>query len=128
MANVSVFYDGKEFIIENSGTKKRAVTYKANVGATVDRAFNILKSEIDYEALAYRVNFKEQDVIDAESYEAPGIGNFGVEGNIDPTWITAGKLNLQAWKMDMINQAFESKFGIQPMNADGTVKAEYTTP
>jgi len=128
MAQKTVNHDGKVFTVENSGTKKRALKFEDpdNPTGSTMRAFNTKKRIIDDETLEYEIHFSEVDTIDSESWESKAKhGNIGVQGVIDPSWIVSGKLNLQAWKMDAINKLFISKFEIEPMNLDGTVKPEF---
>jgi len=128
MAQVTVNHEGKALIVENSGTKKRALKFNDpdNPTGSTMRAFNTSKRIINDETLEYEVHFSEVDTIDSESWESKAKhGNIGVQGVIDPAWITSGKLNLQMWKMDAINKLFLNKFEIEPLNLDGTVKPEF---
>lgn len=128
MTTVSVNHKGIEYLVNINGTKKRAFIFidPDNPVGSTKRAFNISTRMINDEDLTYRVGFVEIDIINSENWESKAKHSFPeVLGKIDLSWITSDKLDLQAWKMDAINQLFLQKLNIKPLNSDGTVKLEY---
>lgn len=123
MAQVTVNYNEKSYIVDNGVNKK---AFKSdNLGGGTQRTFGIYSIDLDIEEMTYRVKFKEFDSDEANGYESPRLSNIGIGSIIEPSWIVSGKLDLKLLKVDAINKLFESKLEITPLNASGTVKAEY---
>lgn len=123
MAEVIVNYDSKAYIV-NNGVNKKAFKFD-NAGGGSQRTFLVKSINLDVENMLYQVIFREVDTDDANGYESPNLANIGVNGIIDPSWITAGALDLKLLKVNAMNVLFLQKLAIEPLEDDGTVKAEY---
>lgn len=123
MAEVTVNHEGKAYIVDN-GVNQKALKFD-NLGGGTQRTFRVNSINHDYGNMEYKAIFKELDTDEVNGYDSPPIGNIGVNGEIDPTWITAGKLDLKLLKVNAINALFLSKLKLEPLNEDGSVKAEF---
>ena len=126
MAEVTVNHDSKVYTV-NNGVNKKAFKFD-NLGGGSQRSFHLTEYSHNINEATYQAKFMELDTDDVNGYEGDdsgGLGNIGVEGNVDPSWITSGKLDLKLLKTDAINKLFNKKYKIEPLNANGTVKVEF---
>jgi len=129
MAQVTVAIGERLYTIDNGMNKN--VSKIDNVGGTSQRTYHMGMVSVDIDLLIYKVEFTEKDTIEAYNYESPVFkdGEIEIEGTINASWIGDEIVNIRLIKIDAINKLFLSNLGIEPLNADGTVKPEYqTTP
>ena len=126
MATVTVNYNSKAYTVD-TGANRNGVAF---LGAVKTREIKFIKWGFEYQEVDgvwenfFVGAFTDFDT-DIDGYESPGLGNVGVRIPFDNAWITAGKLDIKLVKVAAINNAFLNRFGIEPLNADGTVKAEF---
>lgn len=123
MPVVTVNHDSVTYSVDN-GNGIRAMKYD-NPGGGSQKTYKMVSVKEIFENMGYEVVFQEHDTDDANAYEGKPISNLGVQGNIDPSWYVAGKLDIKLLKIDAINKLFNLLVEIEPLNASGTVKVEY---
>lgn len=124
MAIVKVYYDSKEFDIDN-GLGKDAVLFD---GEFIKRGFRIQSYILHDWGLTPTIE------ADIEQYDYEPVSGYektedviNVRFELDGSYFTNNNLKTLDLKMRMINEGFKQIFGIEPINLDGTVKAEYAT-
>jgi hypothetical protein len=122
---VNVNHEG---VIYNAyiGIGPRVIKHQlAELGTDIYMTYTLDARIFGGNSLNYRAIIKKHITRDVSGYEGLREGNIGVDGVVDPSWITAGKLDLKLHKIDIVNKMFNTILQIEPLNADGTVKPEY---
>ena len=123
MAKVIVNHDSKSYSVDN-GVNENGYKFN-NQGGGSQRTFTIETMNLDFKNMAYQVHFAENDTDEVNGYESPIISKRGVNGVIDPSWVTTTKIDYKKVKINAINKLFLSLNEIEPLTDLGEVKPEF---